>query len=88
LGAAEVFSAFGFDRKSMLGMFFEPRAKRWQSAAEEGLESARAARNETNFRAMNSLQPVIQEQGLTQPCAGCAPELGAIRFPDESLAQR
>jgi len=25
---------------------------------------------------------------LSIPGAGCAPELGAIRFPDESLAQR
>jgi hypothetical protein len=47
LGAAGVFSTFGFGRKSMLGIFFEPKAKRYQSAAEEGLESARAARNET-----------------------------------------
>src|SRR5260221_1909779 len=28
LGAAEVFSTFGFGRKSMLGVFFEPKAKR------------------------------------------------------------
>jgi len=28
LGAAEVFSTFGFGRKSMLGIFFEPKAKR------------------------------------------------------------
>ena len=28
LGAAGVFSTFGFGRKSMLGIFFEPKAKR------------------------------------------------------------
>jgi hypothetical protein len=28
LGAGGVFSTFGFDRKSMLGIFFEPKAKR------------------------------------------------------------
>src|SRR5580693_7930785 len=28
LGAARVFSTFGFGRKSMLGIFFEPKAKR------------------------------------------------------------
>ena len=28
LGAAGVFSTSGFDRKSMLGIFFEPKAKR------------------------------------------------------------
>ena len=27
LGAAGVFSRFGFGRKSMLGIFFEPKAK-------------------------------------------------------------
>ena len=27
LGAAGVFSTFGFGRKSMLGIFFEPKAK-------------------------------------------------------------
>jgi len=43
LGAAGGFSTFGFGRKGMLGIFFEPKAKRQQSAAEEGLESARAA---------------------------------------------
>ncbi len=31
LGAAGVFSTFGFGRKSMLGIFFEPKAKRKQS---------------------------------------------------------
>src|SRR5260370_40424253 len=48
LGAAGVFSTFGFGRKIMLGHIFRAESEALaERPAEEGLERARAARNET-----------------------------------------
>src|ERR1700730_9613118 len=57
LGAAGVFSTFGFGRKSMLGIFFEPKAKRSIATRGKRPGSARAASGARRVEDLNGQGP-------------------------------
>src|ERR1700730_2253203 len=66
LGAAGVFSTFGFGRKSMLGIFFEPKAKRLAQAPRRKAWKGKSRAN-AGVEDLNGKESAVAERQLFKP---------------------